>query len=81
MSDASEVPEKQASDAPPSGVCTRVCTSEGKNANEAAGPNVEAPSTASLPNADTLAALAAVLTGLDPTARATLVAMLLGAQR
>jgi hypothetical protein len=57
---------------------SRKYSSEAENVNGDDGSIAAPPSTASATADDILAALAAVLTGLDPTARATLNAMLMG---
>ncbi|MCE9604422.1 MAG: hypothetical protein K8U03_05890 [Planctomycetia bacterium] len=62
-SDATETPQIQGSGASSTAACTVACTSEAENVNE---------------GTDSLAALAAMLTGLDPSSRAKLAAMLIG---
>jgi hypothetical protein len=54
---------------------SRKYSNEAENVNDGIRPTAAVPPAASLPTGDTLAA---VLTGLDPTARAKLAAMLIG---
>jgi hypothetical protein len=61
--------------------CTVACTSEAESVNGYPESTNAAPSTAGVPNDATLAALTAVLLGLDPTARVKLAAMLLATDK
>jgi hypothetical protein len=79
--DASE--NSKALTSTPSAVCTRVCTSEAKNANADAtgtGERDQGEGTAAVDQGDPLAKLAAAVLSLSPADRERLATMLTGAK-